>query len=203
MTSTKEGKVISSVLSWPTRLTLALIPQWSQDCLEACCVWSLLDQLNISPKAQWILPTRTSLSSSAALAPATSCPLGGLFHSALVCHPAAGLRLRQHVGVYSLADTRSSGSTFLFKFDTIFRTSSSSKTPTWLTQSETFSTITFNSLFTLSLFRIEFPSGPLCDGTNEPPPVRLRVHRSAFTALVVLTSVRAASWYPGVTGLRQ
>lgn len=93
--------------------------------------------------------------------------------------------------------------TFIFTFDTIFRRRSSSKTPSWLTQSETFSTITFNSLFTPSLFRIEFPSEPLCDGTNEPPPVRLRVHRSTFTALVVLTSVRAASWYPGVTGLRR
>lgn len=61
MTSTKEGKVISSILSWSTRLTLALNPQWSQDCLEACWVWSLLDWLNISPKAQWILHTRPSL----------------------------------------------------------------------------------------------------------------------------------------------
>lgn len=56
------------------------------------------------------------------------------------------------------------GSTFIFTVDTIFQRSSSSKTPSWLTQSETFSTITFNSLFTPSLFRIEFPSEPLCDG---------------------------------------
>lgn len=26
-----------------------LIPQWSQDCLEACCVWSLSGHFNISP----------------------------------------------------------------------------------------------------------------------------------------------------------
>lgn len=103
----------------------------------------------------------------------------------------------------SSSQRKTLGSTFIFTVDTIFQRSSSSKTPSWLTQSETFSTITFNSLFTPSLFRIEFPSEPLCDATNEPPPVRLRVHRSTFTALVVLTSVRAASWYPGVTGLRR
>lgn len=32
-----------------------LIPQWSQDCLEACCVWSLSGHFNISPRP-WVSP---------------------------------------------------------------------------------------------------------------------------------------------------
>lgn len=32
-----------------------LIPQWSQDCLEACCVWSVSGHFNISPRP-WLGP---------------------------------------------------------------------------------------------------------------------------------------------------
>lgn len=32
-----------------------LIPQWSQDCLESCCVWSLSGHFNISPRP-WVSP---------------------------------------------------------------------------------------------------------------------------------------------------
>lgn len=63
-----------------------LIPQWSQDCLEACCVWSLSGHFNISPSS-WIgphvAPAITRGSPSSFFLP----PSAGLPHpAAAVCY---------------------------------------------------------------------------------------------------------------------
>jgi len=75
-------KMVVFEIGWRGRL----IPQWSQDCLEACCVWSVSGHFNISPRP-WIgphvaLPIIGGQLSSILLPPSAGLP----HHVAPVCH---------------------------------------------------------------------------------------------------------------------
>ena len=68
-----------------------LIPQWSQGCLEACCVWSLSGHFNISPRPRvgpHVAPAITGGSPSSFLLPPSLPPSAALPHpaAAAVCH---------------------------------------------------------------------------------------------------------------------
>lgn len=81
-----------------------LIPQWSQDCLEACCVWSLSGHFNISPRS-WIGPHVAEAITRGSPSSFVLPPSAGLPHpAAAVCHFVVSTKLlsASHIPLLSL-----------------------------------------------------------------------------------------------------
>lgn len=69
-----------------------LIPQWSQDCLEACCVWSLSGHFNISPSSRIGPHVAPAITKGSPLS-FFLLPSAGHSHPAAVCHSVVSPKL--------------------------------------------------------------------------------------------------------------